>query len=254
MSAPSDSPGRVLHVLRDPPLDGPTNMARDEHLLHAAELRPAVLRLYRWHPATLSLGYFQRYAEVERLPPELRGLAAVRRITGGGAILHDQEQTYCLVLDESHAMARRSPIALYELVHGAWREALEAEGVFASPAPDDWPLPTPRSGPFFCFEKAGRTDLLLGEGKLLGSAQRRVAGRVLQHGSLILGRRFAAHPGASLALSGPAQVERIVSGFCGALAARLGLPACEAAWTETALADVAARRARYAGDDWLRLR
>lgn len=255
MSIGSDRPApRVLHVLHDPPLDGPTNMARDEHLLHAAELRPAVLRLYCWQPATLSLGYFQRYADVERLPEEVRGLPVVRRITGGGAILHDEEQTYCLVLDESHPMARRSPVALYELVHGAWREALETEGVFAFPAPDDWPLPTPRGGPFFCFEKPGRTDLLLGEGKLLGSAQRRAAGRVLQHGSLILGRRFAAHPGAYLGFTDAARIGRLVAKFCGALAERLELRISEATWTNAALDDVAGRRARYAGEEWLRLR
>ena len=114
---------RVLHILRDPALDGPTNMARDEHLLHSAPLRPAVLRLYAWTPPTISLGYFQRYADVAGLPADLRDLPVVRRITGGGAILHDREVTYSLVLDNSVPVATQTPLALYQLVHECWRLA-----------------------------------------------------------------------------------------------------------------------------------
>ena len=76
----------TLHVLHDPPLDGPTNMARDEHLLYADKAWPAILRLYAWNPPTISLGYFQRYERLADLPDEIRNLSVVRRITGGGAI------------------------------------------------------------------------------------------------------------------------------------------------------------------------
>lgn len=243
---------RILRVFRDPPLDGPTNMARDEALLHADEVRPAALRLYEWSPPTLSLGYFQRHELLASLAPELRALAVVRRTTGGGAILHDCEITYCLVLDESVPIARRSPADLYRIVHECWRDALALDGIACTLAPDDFPLPTPRTGPFFCFEKPGRTDLLLGGAKLLGSAQRRVAGRVLQHGSLMLEKRFAAHPGA--ALNGPAGevLERWISAFTTALSAALEVAPRPTRWSETLLADAAQRRAKYAGDDWTR--
>ncbi|MBK9126796.1 MAG: hypothetical protein IPM13_03215 [Phycisphaerales bacterium] len=244
-------PPRLLHVLRDPPLDGPTNMARDEHLLHSEAYRPAALRLYAWTPPTISLGYFQRFADLDRLPPELRELAVVRRTTGGGAILHDREITYCLVLDDSVPVARRAPLALYELVHTCWRNALaEDEGPRSELAPPDYPLPTPRTGPFFCFQKPGRTDLIVGEQKLLGSAQRRTAGRVLQHGSLLLGQRFRAHPGVDLGGVPEARASRWQDAFVRRLAQALDLEVAPAAWQCAELADCERRRAKYASPEW----
>src|SRR5262249_35711609 len=71
--------------------DGATQVADDEALLESAAAtgRPA-LRFYTWDPPTLSLGYFQPFAD--RLP----GLPVVRRMTGGGAIVHHHELTYAL--------------------------------------------------------------------------------------------------------------------------------------------------------------
>ena len=75
---------RFLHVFHDPPLDGPANMARDGHLLYAEDLRPAALRLYGWEPATISLGYFQRHADLAQLPAELAGSRAERKPAAAG--------------------------------------------------------------------------------------------------------------------------------------------------------------------------
>lgn len=242
----------LLHVLRDPPLDGPTNMARDEHLLYSESHRPAALRLYAWDPPTLSLGYFQRYAQIAELPAEVMRLAVVRRSTGGGAILHDREVTYSLVLDDSIPVALQPPVALYRLAHECWRAALTQCGQPADVAPDHLPLPTARGGPFFCFAKPGRSDLIFAGDKLLGSAQRRIHGRVLQHGSLLLGRRFAAHPGADLHDPPPATVARWVAAFIDALSAALELPYAAHAWTGPELANVQHRRARYVDPAWTR--
>lgn len=251
----------VLWVYRDPPLDGPSNMARDEQLLMDPAVAPAALRLYAWNPPTISLGYFQRAAAVADLPEELRQLAVVRRQTGGGAILHDREVTYCLVVAADLPIARQAPDALYRLAHGAWQAELLAAGVAVDVAPDDAPPPSPRGGPFFCFERPGRTDLIVGAAKLLGSAQRRLplttastAGRVLQHGSLILGRRFAAHPGASLVDPAPEQVQRWCTGFAARVAAGLGLSPQFASWTPEQLAEADERRLRFAGADWTQRR
>jgi len=244
------NPTAPLHVFRDPPLDGPTNMARDEHLLYAADVRPAALRIYAWDPPTISLGYFQRFAAVAELPDEVRHLALVRRLTGGGAILHDREVTYCLALDDALPAARQGPIALYRAVHDAWRVALGPLAANVELAPPEFPLPTPRTGPFFCFEKPGQTDLMRGGGKLLGSAQRRIPGRVLQHGSLLLGQRFAAHPGVHLGDPPPEHVEAAVRNFIAEIANRLGLAVHPAAWTPGREADIAARRTRYISPEW----
>lgn len=248
------STARVLHVLRDPPLDGPANMARDEHLLHSQQLRPAALRIYTWTPPTISLGYFQRFAELAKLPEDVRGLDVVRRTTGGGAILHDREITYCLVLDDSVPLATQAPTTLYRAAHTCWRDALGHDGPQAQLAPEDFPLPTPRTGPFFCFQKPGRTDLVVGHDKLLGSAQRRIPGRVLQHGSLLLGRRFAAHPGADLGEPPGETVETWIARFIQNLGRTLELECRPATWSAEQLADVQARRTRYADPTWTRRR
>lgn len=245
---------QTLWVFRDEPLDGPTNMARDEHLLYSGSHRPAALRLYRWTPPTISLGCFQRYGRLAELPAELRRLPVVRRPTGGGAILHDRELTYCLVLDDTLAPARQPPVALYRFVHELWRQTLVAEGLPVELADERLPLASPRSGPFFCFEKPGRTDLLLNGAKLLGSAQRRIAGGVLQHGSLLLGRRYREHPGASLDDPPPALVARWVDDFIRRLADALALTPQAGSWGPQELADVERRRERYADDAWTRRR
>lgn len=259
MNAPPANSGhsgddRILHVFHDPSLDGPTNMARDEHLLHADATRPAALRIYAWTPPTISLGYFQRYADLAKLPADVRHLAVVRRVTGGGAILHDREVTYCLVLDHTLTPARRAPTDLYRLAHECWRDALCGDGPRAELAPEHFPLPTPRSGPFFCFQKPGRTDLIIGGDKLLGSAQRRTADRVLQHGSLLLGRRFASHPGADLGEPPAEQVQRWITTFIERLAIALGLRPRVVAWTPESLVDVQHRRQRYADAAWTQRR
>jgi len=254
---------RVLYIFRDPPLDGPSNMARDEHLLYAPDLRPAAIRVYAWEPPAISLGYFQRFVEVASLPPEVRRLTVVRRVTGGGAILHDREVTYCLTLDDSVPVATQAPIALYRLVHGCWRDALRANGMQVELAPPEFPLPTPRGGPFFCFQKPGCTDVVLravadgaevGLLKLVGSAQRRIPGRVLQHGSVLLGRRFACHPGADLGQPAREMVERWVNDFLDRLASALELTPQSAAWTAEQLVDVCRRRVRYESAEWTQAR
>lgn len=229
-------------------------MARDEHLLYSEEFRPAAVRIYGWSPPTISLGCFQRYARIAELPAELRDLDVVRRPTGGGAILHDREITYCLIVDDSLPIARQAPVDLYLLVHSIWRDVLASTGLRSELAPDHFPFPSPRSGPFFCFEKPGRTDLIVGDDKLLGSAQRRIRGRVMQHGSLLLGRRFADHPGADLGEPPPDRVDAWIESFLDRLAAELSLSRREARWGDEQSEDIERRRARYAGEEWMRRR
>lgn len=229
-------------------------MARDEHLMHAESARPAVLRIYGWTPPTLSLGCFQRYGEVETLPEKLRAWPVVRRPTGGGAILHDREVTYCLCVDESIDVTGQAPAVLYDLVHRVWRDAIGDCGPPIEVAPDHLPFPSPRGGPFFCFAKPGRTDLIIGGGKVLGSAQRRIPGRVMQHGSLLLGRASNDLPGADLGGPPAEMVERWIDRFVAALADSLQLTPQTSEWSAASLADAEARRARYADDAWTRRR
>jgi lipoate-protein ligase A len=173
--------------------DGPANMALDEALLGllADGADAAILRTYGWTTPTLSLGYFQRAADAER-EPRWSNVPLVRRLTGGGAIWHHRELTYALVVPAGHPLARPST-ALYRAVHAAISESLVALGVRAIRRGD--PLPSEdrqRKRPFLCFTEAHPDDIVTDGAKIVGSAQRRRAGAVLQHGSVLLARSWRA--------------------------------------------------------------
>ncbi len=181
-----------MRWLIDPPLDGVSNMARDEALLQLVGQgeSPPTLRFYGWTPPTVSLGYFQVFADFERIGPPASELAVVRRQTGGGAILHDIELTYSLVLPQGHPLiGSDGPNGLYNHVHGVVADLLRRHGVPVTRGPVGGGGCS-HGGPFFCFERHSCFDLLADGRKLMGSAQRRTAHAVLQHGSLVLGRRF----------------------------------------------------------------
>lgn len=186
----------LFRLVIDPPADGPTNMARDEALLQCVGRgeSPPTLRFYRWSPPTISLGYFQSFNDYVALPPPMGQLAVVRRQTGGGAILHDLEITYSLTLPLDHAwVVGGGATALYARVHSAFADVLASHGVPVTHPGSAAPVGCSHGGPFFCFENHSRYDLLAGGRKLLGSAQRRTANAILQHGSLILANRFQQH-------------------------------------------------------------
>lgn len=171
-----------VHVILDDPQPGHRNMAVDEALLEESLKSGTIfLRLYRWSEATVSLGYFQRPAD-QQLDPRLAHLPTVRRLSGGGAILHHHELTYSCCLPPTHPMARQ-PSQLYEEIHAVFIRALSELGIsitrrgHTSLGPQE---------PFLCFLREAAPDLVVDGRKVLGSAQRRRRGAVLQHGSLLL--------------------------------------------------------------------
>ncbi len=185
-------------LLLDPPADGAWNMAVDETLLEdAANEGRCTLRFYQWAEPTLSLGYFQAYAD--RAGHEAsRDCAVVRRSSGGGAIMHDFDVTYSLAVPDGHPLAVNR-LRTYRVVHDALIEVLAGMGIeawlFAS---GDGGLgcgditPAARREPFLCFQRRAPGDVLVKGEKIAGSAQRRRRGAVLQHGSLLLARSPAA--------------------------------------------------------------
>lgn len=177
-----DSARLLIHS----PQSGDWNMAIDELLLaEAADRDECCLRFYQWSEPTLSLGYFQPYA-TRAAHPESRSCAAVRRSTGGGAIVHDHELTYSFAVNIRHPLAEQPPV-LYRLFHSALVAALAPRGAAAAlGAPNSKALPSDE--PFLCFERRAEGDLLLGQYKIGGSAQRRHRGAILQHGSVLLDR------------------------------------------------------------------
>jgi lipoate-protein ligase A len=169
--------------------DGPANMALDEALLDAAGRGgpAAYLRCYGWTVPTLSLGYFQHLAEI-RADPRWYEVPLVRRLTGGGAIWHHHEVTYALVVPAAHPWARPNT-ALYRAVHAAIAEVLVGLGVPADRRGEVVPpSPTRRMPTFMCFTDQNPEDIVSLGFKVVGSAQRRRHGAILQQGSILLGR------------------------------------------------------------------
>jgi lipoate-protein ligase A len=159
-------------------------MAVDEALLREVGRRGKLtLRIYRWAPPTLSLGYFQRAADRQRHGPSA-GCPLVRRSSGGGAILHDHELTYSYVAPIENRLFRGVD-DLYDVFHSTLINTLNELGIHASlcEAADQHPA---SEQPFLCFQRRTCGDVLAGGEKVVGSAQRRHKTGVLQHGSILL--------------------------------------------------------------------
>jgi len=159
---------------------GPANMAADEAMLLAADRGVASLRFYTWSVPTLSLGYFQS-AHARLSDPLLADAAWVRRPSGGAAILHHRELTYCLALPAGAAwQSRESWICRF---HHMVAAALSAFGVKARAVVCG---EEKKLGELLCFLHQTPGDLLVGPAKIGGSAQRKLRGALMQHGSILL--------------------------------------------------------------------
>lgn len=167
------------------PAAGAWNMAVDEALMESVRAgAPPALRLYRWSPPCLSLGRNQPAAGVYD-PERLRsiGVDVVRRPTGGRAVLHDDELTYAVVArDRTLGTVRQAYRAIHSVL-ASWLSSFGAEVVVAA---GSGRAPVPSTEP--CFARPVEGEVTARDRKLVGSAQVRVAGVLLQHGSIPLGR------------------------------------------------------------------
>lgn len=157
-------------------------MAVDESLLESAVSdEVCTLRWYRWDQATISLGYFQKNDSQAQQGP-WKDLPIVRRLSGGGAILHHHELTYSFTIPASHPLAK-SPPELYVAIHQPLIDVLAAHDL---PVAFRGVSFRSASEPFLCFGRGDERDLVYQGQKILGSAQRRRRGAIIQHGSLLL--------------------------------------------------------------------
>lgn len=166
--------------------DGPNNMAIDQAIMEAvAESRvPPTLRFYAWDPACLSLGHMQPLADVDRARLEGCGWDLVRRITGGRAILHTDELTYSVTVKAGDPIVAGDIVQSYRHLSEALRRGLEHLGA-AVEADRRLDAAQQAKGPV-CFEVPSHYEITAGGKKLIGSAQVRKIGAVLQHGSIPL--------------------------------------------------------------------
>jgi lipoyl(octanoyl) transferase len=191
-------PPDTWRLLIDQPADGAANMARDEAILssHAGGAAQPTLRLYRWHPACLSLGRFQRVGAIDRAACARAGVAIVRRPSGGRALLHDAELTYAIIVRADHSLfGDLSILATYRQISLALLAGLRRLGMAAELTPaarderrkaKDESSSTSSPNSAACFDTPAAYELTVDGRKLAGSAQTRRAGSILQHGALPL--------------------------------------------------------------------
>lgn len=170
-------------LILDPKRSGAENMAVDEAILSefdSGATTTPTLRLYGWEVPTISIGYLQHSA-----PLKGYGLPVVRRITGGRAVLHDNEITYSVVASIEHPLFAKGILEAYSAISNCIIAALKEVGIEA-----DLSKGTARqkgSERDACFHTPSRYEVLVGGRKLVGSSQRRFKKAFLQHGSIICG-------------------------------------------------------------------
>jgi lipoate-protein ligase A len=169
----------TIRLMPNETADGPHHMAADEVLLGQAAQGIASLRFYTWSQATLSLGYFQP-AAIRHQDPLLTELPYVRRPTGGLALVHHLELTYCLTVPASDPWKRaRCWLRMHEVITAAL-------ATFSVDADSCVPGGMGVSKSPLCFHHLTPGDLAISSVKITGSAQRKQRGAILQHGSILL--------------------------------------------------------------------
>ena len=173
-------------IIEPQPRRASVNMALDEALAEsvASGCVPPTLRLYRWSPPAVSIGRFQSVADLDLDRLDDKGWDWVRRLSGGRALLHGNELTYALLLPLAHPIAQLGILDSYRALAGSLRAALAALGVNADPLKARARRTAAASAA--CLEQVSSWELAVAGRKLVGSAQCRRYGYVLQHGSLPL--------------------------------------------------------------------
>lgn len=168
---------------------GSFNMRYDLNLVKDASSGNVVFRLYKWNPYCISLGANQDESEIDIVKAERDGIDLVKRPTGGRAILHSEELTYSVtsVLDKDS-----SPRNMYRLINYALLEGLKIYDTRLTGLETEGVQPDLLS--FYkenlssaCFGVPAKNEIKYNGKKLVGSAQRKIGGILLQHGSIMCG-------------------------------------------------------------------
>jgi lipoate-protein ligase A len=203
---PEHLPVAQWRVLTSYDMPGSYHMALDELLLESVIAGGApVVRFYTWQPAALSLGVNQHIGEINRAECANRGIGLVRRLTGGRAVLHQHELTYSVIAPDNDPRVSGGVIESYRKISGALVLGLQSLGVDVSLAAPNKALlravsaagrtselDLPEAAEIastngaICFDVSSAYELEAHGRKLVGSAQARRGGAILQHGSVLL--------------------------------------------------------------------
>ncbi|HVN81210.1 MAG TPA: lipoate--protein ligase family protein [Terriglobia bacterium] len=181
------------NLVVDGPLPAGFNMAVDEvlleHVSDSSHPMETYVRFYQWERPTLSLGFSQKAIKVVDLDYcKSQGIEVVRRITGGKAVLHDQEITYAVISNDWNSFPSSDIGGTYRRIAMALLVGLREMGLEPTLAEET----SSRAAPHFpsspsCFATTNHYEILCQGRKLVGSAQRRTRMAFLQHGSILLG-------------------------------------------------------------------
>lgn len=268
----------VWRVIHSGHRDAYTNMAVDEAIREAVGRGtvPPTLRIYGWRPPGVSLGYFQEADEqVDLTAIRQRGWDLVRRPTGGRAILHDDEVTYSVCVTEDGLAHGDSVLGSYRELSQGIQRGLELLGIQAdlgSKPPARGELdPAGSKAPPICFTQSTRADMVARGRKIVGSAQVRRDGVILQHGSVPMTLNVADHlavmpgtgqeddgavlsqaaVGVSEVLGRPVSFEELGDALVAGFAEALGVEMQPGQLTETEQARAAQLRSeKYATEQW----
>jgi lipoate-protein ligase A len=179
-------PPATWRSIVDGEADGATNMAVDQAILEAVVegASQPTLRFYAWAPPCLSLGRGQPLADVDQDACRAAGVDIVRRPTGGRSILHTDELTYSASLLQSDARAEGGVVESYRRLSEGLLAGLGRLGVRVAQSVSRGPGSVADTA--VCFETPADYEITSGGRKLVGSAQWRSRGGVLQHGTLPL--------------------------------------------------------------------
>lgn len=161
---------------------GQFNMDFDQGLVeYVYDKKEPVLRLYGWSPACVSLGRNQDVNSINEIYCRHNGIDIVVRPTGGRALFHSNELTYSFVCPVDFLEQGESVILSYKEISGAIKNAFSLLNIEA-----DFPENKKTNfSPEYCMSLATGADLSFCGKKLVGSAQYRKQGIILQHGSIL---------------------------------------------------------------------
>lgn len=182
---------RQWRILDTGPCDPQTNMALDEALLlgFLRHRSPPTLRLYGWDPAAISIGVSQDAArELDIGACRRSAVPFVRRMTGGGIIVHDRELTYSIACAREDLGARGRVILSYKTIAAFLVAFYRQCGLDAGFACDRDPAARLGAPSAVCFAGREKYDIVVGGRKIGGSAQRRMRDAIFQHGSIPMER------------------------------------------------------------------
>ncbi len=186
----------IWHFINTESSSGKFNMELDIFLSKICNADEAFFRLYRWKPYTISLGANQSESEIDIKLCKSKNIGIVKRPTGGRAILHAEELTYSIILPLGFGLTARE---VYNKISITLSAALAKYNPKLSSVkleniqPNFKKLLDTPSGAL-CFASTAKSEVKYAGKKLIGSAQRKKNNVVLQHGSILCGKKHAELP------------------------------------------------------------